>query len=235
VTSQFATSYATALAAYVDDPTEQRLKAAYDLGRAAVEQGLSILEVAEAHTAAVTEVAGRTNDVGALIEASGAFLIESLAIFEVVQRGTNEAWHAAWEERRRARLVRELSALLSDTPSGGNESVQELARLVAEMLREITEADEARVSFQSSRGRVEVTAVEPEVDPREETGRGEAGGGERTAITAPVRSIDGTDRGHIALCRPADAPFRGDDYAMVRQVADLAAAWLDRTSAGERA
>jgi Phosphoserine phosphatase RsbU, N-terminal domain len=218
-----AASYAAALAAYIGDRTEHRLKAAYDLGRAAVEQGLGVLDVAAAHNDAVVRAARDAPDVAAVIEASGDFLLESLASFEVVQRGATDAWRSAFEERRRARMVRELSAVLADADiaEAADESARELAQLIAEMLREMTAAAEANVVFDlpSRRGSIDAKA-------RETTGGTDVGA---DAFTVPIRSIDGTVYGELRVVAPVAVSFRRDDRATVRQVADLAAAWLDRT------
>jgi hypothetical protein len=234
----FATSYAAALASYVADGTEQRLKAAYDLGRAAVEQGLGVLDVAAAHNDAVVRVARDAADTAAVIEAAGEFLIESLAAFEVVQRGATEAWRAAWEERRRARMVRELSAVLADADiaSAAGDSAEELAQLVVEMLREMTGSAEATVEFDTpgSGQPVRASTVEPEADTWSEilqpVRRPEPDEHQqRDVIAAPIVSISGTRYGRLEAVGYPGVPFHADDRATAKQVADLAAAWLDRT------
>jgi GAF domain-containing protein len=235
--ADFRTSYAAALAAYVADRAERRLKSAYDLGRAAVEQGLGVLDVADAHNEAIARAAGGANDVLAVLEAGGEFLIESLAAFEVVQRGATEAWRAAWAERRRARMVRELSVVLADAAiaSAAAESADELAQLLAEMLREMLGAAESIVAFEtrSSKGPVRAVAVEPDADTWSEIVQPAVpqphGEGKRSTIVTPIVSIDGTECGRITTLAPLGASFTEDDRAVLRQVADLTAAWLERT------
>jgi GAF domain-containing protein len=236
--ADFRTSYAAALAAYVADRAERRLKSAYDLGRAAVEQGLGVLDVADAHNEAIARAAGGANDVLAVLDAGGEFLIESLAAFEVVQRGATEAWRSAWAERRRARMVRELSGVLADAAiaSAAAESADELAQLLAEMLREMLGAAESIVAFEtrSSKGPVRAVAVEPEADTWSEIVQPAApaqphGEGKRSTIVTPIVSIDGTECGRITTLAPPGASFTEDDRAVLRQVADLTAAWLERT------
>ena len=241
MTGSFASSYGTALAAYVRDRNERRLKAAYELSRVAVEQGLGVLDVAAAHTDAVIRATAETTDVATVIEAAGEFLIESLAAFEVVQRGATEAWRAAWEERRRARMVRELSAVLADAgiASAARESMNELAQLIVEMLREMTGSAEATVVFESpaSRTPIHATSGETESDAWSEIPVRRARVAEheqRDVITTPILSIDGTHYGRMETVGHPGVPFRADDHATARQVAELAAAWLDRTRGAPR-
>lgn len=243
MTGSFAPAYAAALAAYLHDRNERQLEAAYELSRLAVEKGLGVLDVAAAHTDAVIRAAGEMPEVTTVLEAAGEFLIESLAAFEVIQRGTTEAWRAAWEERRRSRMVRELSAVLADADiaSAAGDSITELAQLVVEMLREMTDSAEANVLFENPKsGRpIHATSVGPEEDAWPEIlhpARGaQADKHEpRDVITAPILSINGTRYGRIETVGHPGVPFQADDRATARQVADLIAAWLDRTHSTQR-
>ena len=232
MTSSFGSSYGTALAAYVGEPSERRLEAAYKLGRRAVEEGLGVLELAAVHTEALGRIARRSDDLLAVIRAAGDFLIESLASFEVVQRGATEAWGAAWEERRRARMVRELSAVLADrdVASAAGDSLTEVAQLVVETLRELIGAAEASAVFHDSRSgaRVRTTTADVEEERTANALSRSDHPPERVAFTAPILSINGARRGQIEIFGPPGAQFQDDDRATAEQVADLVAAWLDR-------
>ena len=67
---------------------EVALADGYEIGRAAVEQGLSILELAELHHEMFVAVLRETapEDVVAVATASSAFLLEVLATYDMAQR-----------------------------------------------------------------------------------------------------------------------------------------------------
>src|SRR5436190_21346442 len=94
----------------------------------------------EAQARALDELAGR--DASAICAAAGDFLVESLAAFEMVQRGSSDARRAAFNERRNARMLRQLSTLLADESlaSGDRDALQEILQLVAEHVCEMTDA-----------------------------------------------------------------------------------------------
>lgn len=138
----FGTAYADALRDYVEDPGEQRLRGAYELGREAVHADLGILDVVAAHQAALGVVLAADARPDALRRAAtvaGDFLLESVATLEMVQRGYRETLEAAQDERRRAELVRSLSAFLADTALAGDTggSQEEVLRLLCEQAREL--------------------------------------------------------------------------------------------------
>ncbi|HLM65165.1 MAG TPA: SpoIIE family protein phosphatase [Acidimicrobiales bacterium] len=99
-------AYRAALARYVDTGREDELEAAYALGRQAVADGVTILDLIDQHRSAVDEVARREPAlVGReLIGATFQFLCEALATFEMAQRGY-------WEAKERARVDRQQTEL----------------------------------------------------------------------------------------------------------------------------
>ncbi len=81
--------------------TEQRLQAAYELGRKAMASGLSLLELARVHHEVVTEALIDARDEAALREVAGAasaFFVEVLSTFEMAQRGFAEMRQASVED-----------------------------------------------------------------------------------------------------------------------------------------
>jgi len=86
--------YAQALAAYVQRGDEGALMRAAALGRLALEAGLGLLDVVQCHHAAMAALLARegasSNGAGAALEASAVFLCESLATFDMAQRGFRE-------------------------------------------------------------------------------------------------------------------------------------------------
>ena len=96
-------SYSSALREYLDGNRESALRAAYELGREAVREKLSMLDLASIHHAALTRALQDPDDVGEVervTRAAGDLFMESLSTFEMVQRGF-------WEATERARLDRE--------------------------------------------------------------------------------------------------------------------------------
>jgi hypothetical protein len=143
--ASFRAAYARALGEYLCDPSEGSLRVAYELGREAVRRQLSVLDLAISHQeallAAVTDSAGSTEQ--RMMRAAGDFLLESLSSFEMVQRGYGEAREAAWRERRRTDMSRQLSTFLADASLAldGSGSLEEMLRLVAEQARELLGGD----------------------------------------------------------------------------------------------
>ncbi|WCB93799.1 hypothetical protein DSM104299_02515 [Baekduia alba] len=142
----FAAAYATALGEYLREPTEASLRVAYELAREAVARRLSVLDLAVAHQEALESALGAASgsaEVERVTRAAGAFFLDGLSTFEMVQRGYAEARQAAWLERRQTELSRRLSSFLADASLALNAegSVQEMLRLVAEQARELVAAE----------------------------------------------------------------------------------------------
>jgi hypothetical protein len=141
----FATSYATALAEYLREPSEAALRTAYELGREAVGRRLSVLDLAVAHQEALVAALAETPE-GAparqVVDAAGDFFLEGLGAFEMVQRGFEEARRTVIAERRQLELSRQLSTFLADASLAldASDSLEEVVRLVAEQARELVGA-----------------------------------------------------------------------------------------------
>lgn len=145
-TASFAAAYAAALSQYVSRPGEAELAAAYELGRQAVSQQLSVLDVAVAHQEALlSALAGAAGliDARQLARAAGDFFLESLSSYEMVARGLDEARRAYLHQRRQTELSRQLSSFLADASLAldASQSVEEMLRLVVEQARELVDAE----------------------------------------------------------------------------------------------
>jgi signal transduction histidine kinase len=79
--------YAEALEKYVENPQEDRLMEAYELGRAALEEGASLLELATAHNEAFCRGHHDTKEMSRAMQ----FLSEALAPFEMAYLGYRDA------------------------------------------------------------------------------------------------------------------------------------------------
>jgi GAF domain-containing protein len=142
----FLASYVSGLTEYLRDPSERSLRAAYELGRDAVGRRLSMLDLAvaqqEALLSALADASGSKEEAQRVTRAAGDFFLESLASFEMVQRGFREATEAARLERRQTEMSRQLSSFLADGSLAldASESLEEMLCLVAEQARELVGA-----------------------------------------------------------------------------------------------
>jgi Phosphoserine phosphatase RsbU, N-terminal domain len=86
----FCRRYRAALLDYLLGNGETGLARAYELGRRAIEDGLGLVQVLEAHQQAVNAVlesAHTANDVASRMKAAEDFLVETLSPFEMTHRG----------------------------------------------------------------------------------------------------------------------------------------------------
>jgi hypothetical protein len=75
---------------YLTNRDEKGLTAAYDLGRASMQRGISLLDLVRVHHEMYVEVVASARDLAeaqGLARAGSAFLLEALAPFEMTQRG----------------------------------------------------------------------------------------------------------------------------------------------------
>lgn len=80
--------YRTAFLRYLPRREEAPLRAGYEIGRAAVVDGLSILDLAQVHHEVLLEVITtvRRDELDAVATAASEFLVEVLATYEMAQR-----------------------------------------------------------------------------------------------------------------------------------------------------
>lgn len=86
--------YATALRAYLHAGGEDSLHLGYELGRRAVREGRSILQMIELHQRVVTQVLSATTscaEAARAVEAASAFFGEAMSSFEMTNRAFGEA------------------------------------------------------------------------------------------------------------------------------------------------
>jgi hypothetical protein len=90
---RFRRDYAPAFLQYLTERGEPGRRAAYELGRRAISEQLSILDLARIHHTVLLEVL-KTHRSSAELEqiarAASEFLAEALAVFEMTQRGFTE-------------------------------------------------------------------------------------------------------------------------------------------------
>ena len=90
---RFRRDYAPAFLQYLSDRGEGGRRSAYELGRRAIGEQLSVLDLARIHHGVLLEVlkTHRTPDeLEHIAQAASEFLVEALAVFEMTQRGYAE-------------------------------------------------------------------------------------------------------------------------------------------------
>jgi serine phosphatase RsbU (regulator of sigma subunit)/anti-sigma regulatory factor (Ser/Thr protein kinase) len=176
VREEFRAAYASAFHDYVTAAAgEQGLERAYELGRTAVSEGLSMLDLAAIHHESLAEalaLASSAEEHARAATAATEFAMESLSTFEMAQRGFREAQEAARLEKEHSGQLRGLAdaALAIATAR----TVEELAELVSLNALQIIGAGRAVASLDSGgpRGVINDTIALPD----EETQRGERHG-----------------------------------------------------------
>lgn len=83
-------NYAAAFARFLFHRDEAALSAAYELGRRALESGVSLLDVVQIHHAVVIDSLPGLEGPQELAEAAATFLVEVLASFDMAQRALTE-------------------------------------------------------------------------------------------------------------------------------------------------
>jgi transcriptional regulator with GAF, ATPase, and Fis domain len=142
----FAKRYREGFDAYLSDPDERALSGAYELGRAAVAQDFSVLDLAGAHQDMLLGLlgAGATSRSHVeLVRAAGEFFLEAVSAFEVATRALQAVRETALLERRHTTILRQLSTFLADASLAldATGSLDEMLQLVAEHARELTGAE----------------------------------------------------------------------------------------------
>lgn len=92
-TARLRLDYTPAFLAYLTRRDETGLRAAYELGRRAMANGVSLLDLVQTHHAVFLDVlptARNTQELDDTARAATAFLVEALASFEMAQRAFME-------------------------------------------------------------------------------------------------------------------------------------------------
>ena len=102
--------YAPAFLQYLSEGGEPGRRAAYELGRRAISERLSILDLARIHHIVLLEVlkTHRTShELEHIARAASEFLVEALAVFEMTQRGFTELLSTARPDQEQRRETEE--------------------------------------------------------------------------------------------------------------------------------
>jgi serine phosphatase RsbU (regulator of sigma subunit) len=219
--SELAARYSAAFTAYLADRGESALGAAYDLGREAVAAQLSVLDLAEAHHAALRTA--KVHDEEGLLAAAD-FLRESLSMFETVHRGYLEVQEVARLEHE---YVEQLRAL-------ADASVAINLSLTVEAILQLT-ADAARGILHAERATVAVLAPDPRLRPLTATSPPRLGGGDpRPARLHAGLTGRGKELGMVEVIDRPEREFTARDEAVLTQLAQLASVAISNAQLYER-
>jgi AmiR/NasT family two-component response regulator len=160
---RFRRDYAPAFLQYLSERSEPGRRAAYELGRRAIAEQLSVLDLTRIHHAMLLEVL-RTHrtprELERIAQAASEFLVEALAVFEMTQRGFAELLSTARsdqeqrlqteEEQEQAKTVEQATGVLMERHGLTADTAAERIRRMA--ARQDTTVDEvaARVLRQPS-------------------------------------------------------------------------------------
>jgi serine phosphatase RsbU (regulator of sigma subunit)/anti-sigma regulatory factor (Ser/Thr protein kinase) len=144
---QFRVDYASTFRAYIARAGETGLERAYELGRRAVSDGLSVLDIASVHHACLGEAlegASTPEETERLAHAAADFFMESLSTFEMTQRGFREAQETARLEQEHSAQLRGLA----DASLAVNSALalEQRLHLITEGAREIIGAHQSAVT-----------------------------------------------------------------------------------------
>lgn len=213
--------YCAAFTAYLADRGETALGAAYDLGREAVAAQLSVLDLAEAHHAALRATEVRDDETLAL---AADFLRESLSMFETVHRGYIEVQEVARLEHE---YVEQLRAL-------ADASVAINLSLTVEAILQLT-ADAARSVLQTERATVAVFAPDPRLRPLTATSPPRLGGGDPRPARLQVQLTGrGKELGMVEVIDDPQRTFTVRDEAVLTQLAQLSSVAISNAQLYER-
>jgi hypothetical protein len=101
--TRLARNYAPAFLAYLASGGELRLRAAYELGRSALADGVSVLDLVTAHhevLGGVLRTSTSDEDLTGTMASAAAFLVEALASYDMAERMFQEAVRAEREAPR---------------------------------------------------------------------------------------------------------------------------------------
>ena len=217
------TTYAAGLDAYLRCPTEGHLQGAYEIGRSAIADNVSIVEIALFHHELLAEGAGAEGSLEPeVVTRAGHFLSEALAAYEMIARGYHEVSDAVVVERRHAAMIRRLATFMADASLAAHsrDSTHELIRLVAEHARELTEASSATVAVTGPDNR-------PLVETADEAAPAAAvSSGEQRAVT--LTALDGREIGTITIVGKPGHRFLETDAAVLAHLGQMASAALER-------
>ena len=213
----FRSGYLAAFRSYLAGGGETGLESAYELGRKAVADELSLLELAGIHHEVLADCLASAPDgqLARVARAGTDFFRESLSTFEMIQRGFGEAQQTARLEQRHAAQLRGLAdaALVLNSTL----SVDEMLALLGERACAIVGADHSAV-------RMAADGADGTGSVLREPGR----------MIAPLIDRDERTLGVIELSGKRGGEFTEDDQSILVQLAHMASVAIENARLYER-
>jgi serine phosphatase RsbU (regulator of sigma subunit)/anti-sigma regulatory factor (Ser/Thr protein kinase) len=201
---RFRADYSSAFARHLNASGETGLESAYELGRKAVAEGLSLLDLAAVHHGVLSEclTTAKPDQVARIASTATDFFNESLATFEMASRGFREAQETAQLQARHASQLRGLAEASLAVNSAL--SADEMLDLVAKSAREIIGANRSTLTMKAD-------APQPDGE----------------WLTAPLVDREGRNLGVIQVADKQEADFTSEDESILFQLAQMASVALE--------
>jgi anti-anti-sigma factor len=224
---RFRHDYEAALDAHLGSRTEAGLSVAYELGRRAVAEGISLLEMASMHLGATARVpaGGAAADSETMAEAATQFLLQAMATFDMAQRGF---WEAQERTRVEQRHVTRLQTLAEASIAViGRPSLADRCPEIAKQALVVAGGGDAAIRFQSEDGLMQSSTSD--IPPAVAAAMGEVARGgspQRTSswLVVPITGPRAGTAGVIAVWGASDGlgPLDGAIFAQFAQMASEA-------------
>jgi GAF domain-containing protein len=120
----YETLYADAFARYLSSGTEGALHTAYELGRKAIDSGVSLLDLTVIHHQTLAQALNVTppTQTGKIIDAAADYSLQVFSAFEMVYRGFWEAQEILQVEKHHAEQLHRLADIFVEISSAGSVS-----------------------------------------------------------------------------------------------------------------
>jgi hypothetical protein len=211
--------YSAAFASHLAQGGESGLGAAYALGREAVAHHGSVLDLADAHHAALTAALADapTERRAAIVRAAAEFLRESLSTFEIAARGYHEVQEIARLEHEHVGQLRQLA----------DASVAINSTFTSEEILQLT-ADAARAVTGAQRASIAILAPEPRRPPLGATSPEtfELGEPNPARLSVTLRSHS-KELGSLEVVDAPGRAFSARDDAILTQLGQLASVAIE--------
>ena len=168
---RFRRDYAPAFLQYLSERDEPGRRAAYELGRRAITEQLSVLDLTRIHHAMLLEVL-RTHrtprELEHIAQAASEFLVEALAVFEMTQRGFAELLATARSDQEQRRQT--------DEEQGRWKTVEQATGVLMERHGLTADTAAERIRRTAARKGITVDEVAAKLVRRSPSGRGRRSG-----------------------------------------------------------
>ena len=224
---QLRSRYRDAFRAWLDHRDERELGTAYALGREAVSEQLSVLDLAQSHHEAAQEALREEEDPdrrAELLAAAGVFFGEALSTFEIAHRGYHEVQQVARLEHEHVMQLRALAD--ASVKINAAMTTEEVLQLTVDAAQAVLGAQRANISSTSggsfSRG---LSAASPT------GGTGGEAAGARSAVL-----LGGAERplGVLEVADREERAFTPRDEAILAQLGQLASVAIAKSQAYTR-